>query len=117
MHIGHYISGAAHAGLIGWVLVGDVFRADPPPLEVTDVAVISTEEFAALQRAQQALAGAVRQAHLEAALHDLHLEESEVESRYNNMTQFIEKELETSQAELASKQSKLYKFLKNKFPA
>ncbi|MCH2094560.1 MAG: cell envelope biogenesis protein TolA [Rhodobacteraceae bacterium] len=46
MHIGHYISGAAHLGLIGWMLVGDVF--EPPPFEVTEVAILSEEQFLAL---------------------------------------------------------------------
>lgn len=54
MHIGHYISGAAHAGLIGWTLFGGAFRADPPPLEVTEVSVITTEAFEAVLRAQEA---------------------------------------------------------------
>ncbi len=53
MHIGHYISGAGHVALIGWLLFGQAFRSDPPPLEVTEVAVLSEAEFAALtQRAQ-----------------------------------------------------------------
>lgn len=48
MHIGHYISGAAHIGLIGWVFLGPVFQSAPEPFEVTGVAVISEAEFAAL---------------------------------------------------------------------
>ncbi|TCL08689.1 cell division and transport-associated protein TolA [Shimia isoporae] len=48
MHIGHYISGAAHVGLIGWVLFGGAFRSDLPPVEVSEVAIITAEEFAAL---------------------------------------------------------------------
>lgn len=48
MHIGHYISGAAHAGFILWVLFGGAFRPEPIPFEVTDVAVISEQEFLAL---------------------------------------------------------------------
>ncbi|SMP30787.1 hypothetical protein [Shimia sagamensis] len=54
MHIGHYISGVAHTGLIGWVLLGGVFDSDPPPMEVVDVAMISTAEFDALTQSQQA---------------------------------------------------------------
>ncbi|MEP5008537.1 energy transducer TonB, partial [Roseobacter sp.] len=54
MHIGQYISGFAHAGLIGWVMFGGAFRADPPPLEVTGVSVITTEEFEAVLKAQEA---------------------------------------------------------------
>ena len=48
MHIGHYISGAAHTGFILWVLFGGAFRPEPIPFEVTDVAVISEQEFLAL---------------------------------------------------------------------
>ncbi|WP_294227539.1 hypothetical protein [uncultured Shimia sp.] len=54
MHIGHYISGVAHTGLIGWVLLGGVFDSDPPPMEVVDVAMISSAEFDALSQSQQA---------------------------------------------------------------
>ncbi len=54
MHIGQYISGAAHVGLIGWVLFGGVFDSDPPPMEVVDVAMISSAEFDALTRTQEA---------------------------------------------------------------
>lgn len=53
MHIGHYISGAGHLGLIGIIMFGGVFRSDPPPLEVTEVAVFSEAEFAALMRPSQ----------------------------------------------------------------
>jgi hypothetical protein len=45
---GSYISGAAHIGLIGWVLIGDVFSNDPPEPTVTDVSVISANEFDAM---------------------------------------------------------------------
>jgi len=48
VHIGYYISGAGHAGLIGWLLLGSVFMSEPEPFEVTEVAVISNEQFAAL---------------------------------------------------------------------
>lgn len=48
MNTGQYISGALHIGLIGWVLVGNVFRSEPPEPIVTDVSVISTAEFEAL---------------------------------------------------------------------
>lgn len=54
MHIGHYISGAAHAGVIGWALLGASFRADPPPFEVTGVSVVTAEEFETLLAAQRA---------------------------------------------------------------
>lgn len=48
LHTGHVISGAGHAAIIGWVLFGSAFRSDPPPMEVTEVAVISASDFAAL---------------------------------------------------------------------
>lgn len=48
MNAGTYISGAVHIGLIGWILVGDVFRSDPPEPEVTEVSVISATEFDAM---------------------------------------------------------------------
>ncbi|MGR3712784.1 MAG: energy transducer TonB [Shimia sp.] len=54
MHIGQYISGAAHVGLIGWVLFGGVFRSDAPQVEVSEVAIISAEDFAALSQPNDA---------------------------------------------------------------
>lgn len=54
MHIGHYISGAAHAGLIGWALAAGAFRSEPSDFEVTAVAMITTEAFEALLKAQEA---------------------------------------------------------------
>ncbi|WP_435141348.1 energy transducer TonB [Pseudopelagicola sp. nBUS_19] len=54
MHIGHYISGAAHASLIGWAVFGATFRSDPPPLEVSEVTVVTTKEFEAVLRSTQA---------------------------------------------------------------
>lgn len=51
MHIGHYISGAGHVGLIAWVLFGGMFSDAEHPVEVTQVSVISAEEFAALHAA------------------------------------------------------------------
>lgn len=48
MNAGTYISGTVHIGLIGWLLVGDVFRSAPPEPEITDVSVISATEFDAL---------------------------------------------------------------------
>ncbi len=54
MHAGHYISGAAHLGLIGWALVGGVFASDPEPFELTEVSVISGAEFDAMMAAAQA---------------------------------------------------------------
>ncbi|MEM6371767.1 MAG: energy transducer TonB [Pseudomonadota bacterium] len=48
MNTGQIISGAAHAGLIGWVLFGGTFQSEPLPFEVTEVSVISTDAFEAL---------------------------------------------------------------------
>ena len=54
MHIGHYISGLAHIGLIGWAFLGPVFRGEPEPVEAVGVAVISEAEFAALTQTERA---------------------------------------------------------------
>lgn len=53
MHAGHYISGAGHLALLGWLAFGDVFAAEPLPFEVTDVSVISGAEYDALVAAAQ----------------------------------------------------------------
>lgn len=47
-HIGHYISGAGHAGLIGFVLVGPLFSSEPLPFETVNVALVSPQDFAAM---------------------------------------------------------------------
>lgn len=54
MNTGQIISGAGHLVLIGWALIGGVFRSDPPPFEVVEATAISTEEFAALMARQAA---------------------------------------------------------------
>lgn len=54
MHTGHYISGAGHLALIGWLIFGDVFAAEPLPFEATAVSVISGAEYAAMVAAGQA---------------------------------------------------------------
>lgn len=54
MHTGHYISGAGHVTLIGWLLFGGIFTSEPPPFEATEVSVISGAEFEALLAAQRA---------------------------------------------------------------
>ncbi|MDU8910421.1 cell envelope biogenesis protein TolA [Aestuariicoccus sp. MJ-SS9] len=48
-----YISLTAHALLIGWALLAGVFRSAPPPMEVTEVSVLSEAEFAALTAPSQ----------------------------------------------------------------
>ncbi len=48
MKAGYVISGAGHAAFIVWLLFGNVFAAEPPPLEVTEVTMITGEEWAAL---------------------------------------------------------------------
>lgn len=53
MHIGHYISGLAHAGVIGWVLLGAGFRAEPPPFELRGVSVVTQEEFDRISAAER----------------------------------------------------------------
>lgn len=45
---GTYVSGAAHVGLIGWLILGWGFSADPLPFEVSEVAVVTGEEYARL---------------------------------------------------------------------
>jgi hypothetical protein len=58
MNTGQIISGVAHLGLIGWAVLGGMFSADEPALEVTEVTAISAEQFAALT-ARQSAPGAV----------------------------------------------------------
>ena len=53
VNAGHYISGAGHLALLGWLAFGDVFAAEPLPFEATDVSVISGAEYAALVAAAQ----------------------------------------------------------------
>ncbi len=51
--VGTYISGAAHAGLVVWMVVGWGTTSDPLPFEITEVSVVSGEEFAALTQGVQ----------------------------------------------------------------
>ncbi|MGY9049571.1 MAG: energy transducer TonB, partial [Rhodobacterales bacterium] len=53
MNTGQKISGAGHGVLILWALFGGVFRSDPPPMEVSEVQVLSEAEFAALTAPSQ----------------------------------------------------------------
>lgn len=49
MNTGTYISGAAHLALIAWVMLSGLFSAAPSDsIRVTDVTILSGEEFAAL---------------------------------------------------------------------
>lgn len=50
MKRGLYISGIGHGLLIFWLLFGGLFtgRRDEPPVPVTDVSIVSAEEFAAM---------------------------------------------------------------------
>jgi len=48
------ISAGAHALVLLWLLVGNVFRPDPPEFEVSNVSVISEAEFSAMTDAAQA---------------------------------------------------------------
>ena len=45
---GTYISGIGHVGLVGWLILGWGFNAEPLPFEVSEVSVVSSEEFAAI---------------------------------------------------------------------
>lgn len=49
MHIGHYISGLAHSGFLFWAILGGLFEPKKlPPMDVVNVAVVSTAEYAAM---------------------------------------------------------------------
>ena len=49
MHIGHYISGFGHFLLLFWAIFGGLFESnEAPPLEMVNVSVISTTEYAAI---------------------------------------------------------------------
>jgi hypothetical protein len=54
MNAGSYISCAGHFGLIGWVILGGVFAAEPEPVQMTDVSVISGADFDAMVAAVRA---------------------------------------------------------------
>ena len=49
MHIGHYISGFGHFLLLFWAILGGLFESNEAPLlEMVNVSVISTTEYAAI---------------------------------------------------------------------
>ena len=54
VNTGHYISGAGHLALLGWMALGNVFAAEPLPFQVTDVSVVSGADFEAMLAAQPA---------------------------------------------------------------
>ncbi|SLN49886.1 cell envelope biogenesis protein TolA [Pseudooctadecabacter jejudonensis] len=61
MSVGTYFSVTGHAALVVWMVVGWGMSAEPLPFEVTEVSVVTGEEFAALTQGVQpdAPAGAV----------------------------------------------------------
>ncbi len=54
MQTGTKISGIAHAALIGWALFGGNFTSRPLPFEVTEVSLVSAEEYAAMTTPRRA---------------------------------------------------------------
>lgn len=58
MDTGTKISGLAHVGLITWVMVGGLFSGaeQPTQVQVSEVSLITSEEFAALSRPPEATA-------------------------------------------------------------
>lgn len=48
MNTGQIISLVGHTGLIGWLLFGGAWNTEPLPFDVTDVAVISEQEYNAM---------------------------------------------------------------------
>ena len=71
MDTGTKISAAVHGALLGWVLLAPVFRSEPLPMNVQDVSVITSEEFAAMQAARQSPDAATEIAVPEAQAPDL----------------------------------------------
>ena len=53
MSVGAYVSGTAHAALVVWMVVGWGMSAEPLPFEITEVSLVSGEEFAALTQGVQ----------------------------------------------------------------
>ena len=45
MHVGHYISGAAHLSFLVWLFMGDVFTSIPEEISITAVSIVSEEQF------------------------------------------------------------------------
>jgi hypothetical protein len=53
MSVGTYMSGTGHAAIVVWMVAGWGMSAEPLPFEVTEVSVVSGEEFAALTQGVQ----------------------------------------------------------------
>ena len=53
MHIGHYISGGAHAGLIFWILFGGMSAPEPLPIETVPTSIMTGAEFDAMVASYQ----------------------------------------------------------------
>ena len=45
MHVGHYISGAAHLSFLLWLVFGDVFAPKSDEISITTISIISTQQF------------------------------------------------------------------------
>jgi len=48
LETGTKISAVGHVGLLGWLVFGSVFRAEPVPVNIQEVSVITSDQFAAL---------------------------------------------------------------------
>lgn len=48
MHMGNYLSATLHIGVLSWVLFGGIFQPQPVPVEVSNVALVTPQEFADL---------------------------------------------------------------------
>lgn len=53
MSVGTYLSGTGHAALVVWMVVGWGMSSEPLPFEVTEVSVVSGEDFAAMTQGIQ----------------------------------------------------------------
>lgn len=53
MSVGTYLSGTGHAALLVWMIAGWGMQAEPLPFEITEVSVVSGEDFAAMTQGVQ----------------------------------------------------------------
>lgn len=72
MKLGAWVSGVGHSGLFLWLIIGGFFVAQPDltDVSVTDVSIVSAEEFAALQPSSPEISEqppAIQQAEIEEA--------------------------------------------------